>query len=100
MAIISKISTRVRTYQKVHVYVQYLKNNLKYKHSGAQVGVVSIEGITVYYSTYTCTVPYPWYSTRVPFWYVHVYHGTIGVIIMLCHVVRTYTCAYQWHVRR
>ena len=36
----------------VHVY-HYLKNNLKYKHSGAtgtQVGVVSIEGITVYYS--------------------------------------------------
>jgi hypothetical protein len=31
----------------------YLKNNLKYKHSGATgtlVGVVSIEGITVYYS--------------------------------------------------
>ncbi len=40
----------------LHVYVQkkhYLKNDLKYKHSGAtgtQVGVVSIEGITVYYS--------------------------------------------------
>ncbi len=30
--------------------IHYLKNNLKYKHSGATVGVVSIEGITVYYS--------------------------------------------------
>jgi hypothetical protein len=35
-------------------YVQILtlshKNDLKYKHSGATVGVVSIEDITVYYS--------------------------------------------------
>ncbi len=41
----------------VHMYVHldehYLKNDLKYKHSGARgalVGVVSIEDITVYYS--------------------------------------------------
>jgi hypothetical protein len=38
---------------QVHVYVQhYLKNDLKYKHSGATgtlVGVVSIEDITVHY---------------------------------------------------
>jgi hypothetical protein len=62
----------------VHIYqngtrVHYLKNNLKYKHSGAtgtQVGVVSIEGITAYY------------STRVPL-LVHVYHGT-------------YTCTYTY----
>ena len=40
-------------YYGVYKYKHYLKNNLKYKHSGAtgtQVGVVSIEGITVYYS--------------------------------------------------
>ncbi len=46
---------RTNQWYVVHVYVQiYLKNNLKYKHSagatGTQVGVVSIEGITVYYS--------------------------------------------------
>ncbi len=38
---------------RVRVQIQhYLKNDLKYKHSGATgtlAGVVSIEGITVYY---------------------------------------------------
>jgi hypothetical protein len=57
--------TMVWYWYVVHVYVleyqwyvqHYLKNDLKYKHSGATgtlasglVGVVSIEGITVYYS--------------------------------------------------
>ncbi len=51
------------------MYVQiqhYLKNDLKYKHSpgatGTLAGVVSIEDITVYYSTYVRT----YVRTRVP----------------------------------
>jgi hypothetical protein len=47
--IVRTIGTRVRT----NIHYRYLKNDLKYKHSGATgtlVGVVSIEDITVYYS--------------------------------------------------
>jgi hypothetical protein len=42
-------------YGRVYVQIKhYLKNNLKYKHSGAKgklVGVVSRNGITVYYNS-------------------------------------------------
>ncbi len=54
----------------VHVHVQHhLKNDLKYKHTGATgklVGVVSIEDITVYYgsnSTAMSAAYVPRYST-------------------------------------
>ncbi len=61
------------TYMCTRVY-NYLKNDLKYKHSGATgtllVGVVSIEGITVYYSTIWYVLEYHFYMVRTM---VHVY---------------------------
>ncbi len=49
-------------------YQWYLKNDLKYRHSGATgklVGVVSIKDITVYYSSNSTAMPAARISTTI-----------------------------------
>jgi hypothetical protein len=62
------------TYVHVYKYKHYLKNNLKYKHSGAigtQMGVVS----TYVLEYHGSMVRVQYHGTRVP-WYVY-HNGTV-----------------------
>ncbi len=110
-------TTRVRTmvpwYIDVHVQ-HYLKNDLKYKHSGATgklVSVVSIEDITVYYGSnstamsaarISATIIVPWYVHVYVHVYVRTYVGTYIHVLLSAHVcpfptiISTYKCVRRY----